>query len=188
MELQSFDESYIARLRSGDVNTEGHFFQYFSKLIFIKLRSRLRSRNEIEDIQQETFMRVLTTLRSEHGLRHAERLGSFVNSVCNNVLLEHYRGAQRQGVSSEDVAEPIDYRVDPEKSLLTEQNQRKVREVLDKMPDRDRQILRAIFLEEKDKDDVCQTFGVGRDYLRVMLHRAKLQFKEKYSRAEAAGR
>ena len=43
----------------------------------------------IEDIRQETFLRVLVTLRRKHGLEHPERLGAFVNSVCNNVFLEY---------------------------------------------------------------------------------------------------
>jgi RNA polymerase sigma-70 factor (ECF subfamily) len=40
--------------------------------------------------------------------------------------------------------------------------------------------LREIFLEEKDKDEVCRDFGVDRDYLRVLLHRAKQSFKSLY--------
>jgi len=47
-------------------------------------------------------------------------------------------------------------------------------------------LLRAIFLEEQDKDAVCRDFGVDRDYLRVLLHRAKLSFKSLYLRNLAA--
>ena len=42
----------------------------------------------------------------------------------------------------------------------------------------DRQILRLIFLEERDKDEVCRIFQVNRNYLRVLLHRAKNRFRE----------
>jgi len=40
--------------------------------------------------------------------------------------------------------------------------------------------LREVFLEERDKDAICQDFGVDRDYLRVLLHRAKQAFKAVY--------
>jgi RNA polymerase sigma-70 factor (ECF subfamily) len=56
----------------------------------------------------------------------------------------------------------------------------KVREILDEMPERDRRILREVFLEERDKSAVCRDFGVDRDYLRVLLHRAKQGFKSLY--------
>jgi len=37
-------------------------------------------------------------------------------------------------------------------------------------------------LEEKEKDAVCREFGVDRDYLRVLLHRAKDKFKGLYEK------
>ena len=91
LEFFAFDASYVERLRSGDAHIEGHFVNYFSELIRLKLRSRLNSREAIEDVRQETFMRVLALLRGEGGLRQPDRLGPFVNSVCNHVLQEHYR-------------------------------------------------------------------------------------------------
>jgi RNA polymerase sigma-70 factor, ECF subfamily len=47
--------------------------------------------------------------------------------------------------------------------------------------------LRAIFLEDKEKDQVCLEFGVDRDYLRVLLHRAKHNFRVFYEKSEAEG-
>jgi RNA polymerase sigma-70 factor (ECF subfamily) len=48
------------------------------------------------------------------------------------------------------------------------------------MSERDRRLLREVFLEERDKDEVCRDFGVDREYLRVLLHRAKQAFKSLY--------
>ena len=38
--------------------------------------------------------------------------------------------------------------------------------------------MRAILIEEKDKDAVCREMGVDRNYLRVLLHRARVKFKD----------
>jgi len=54
------------------------------------------------------------------------------------------------------------------------------REDADDLDPRDRSLLQAVFLEERDRDEVCREFGVDRDYLRVMLHRAKQEFKSEY--------
>jgi RNA polymerase sigma-70 factor (ECF subfamily) len=56
----------------------------------------------------------------------------------------------------------------------------KVREILVDLPPRDRSLLKAVFLDERDRDDVCRDFGVDREYLRVLLHRAKQDFKVEY--------
>jgi RNA polymerase sigma-70 factor (ECF subfamily) len=56
----------------------------------------------------------------------------------------------------------------------------KVRKILLRLPLRDRLLLKAVFLDERDRDEVCREFRVDRDYLRVLLHRAKQEFKTEY--------
>ena len=181
MQFQAFDAPYVERLRSGDFRTQEHFVAYFSELIQLKLRARLRSPQAIEDVRQETFVRVFTALRSPGGIRQPERLGAFVNSICNNVLLEHYRSSSRSdSLDDEPQNELPDPVMDVLGAVAAKQMEEKVREILDEMPERDRRILREVFLEERDKDEVCRDFGVDRDYLRVLLHRAKQLFKSLY--------
>ena len=180
MQLQSFDGSYVERLQAGDFRTQEHFVAYFSELIQLKLRSRLNSPQAIEDVRQETFTRVFTALR-DGKIRQPDRLGAFVNTMCNNVLLEHYRANSRD--DSLDDEEERDFpatNIDIVGAIANKQMAEKIREILDDMPERDRRLLREIFLEERDKDAVCRDFGVDRDYLRVLLHRAKQSFKSLY--------
>jgi RNA polymerase sigma-70 factor (ECF subfamily) len=110
-----------------------------------------------------------------------------VNSMCNNVLLEHYRANSRD--DSLDDEEERDFpatNVDIVGAIANKQMAEKIREILEDMPERDRRLLREIFLEERDKDAVCNDFGVDRDYLRVLLHRAKQSFKSLYLKNVAA--
>jgi RNA polymerase sigma-70 factor, ECF subfamily len=186
LELQSFDQAYLDRLQEGDFRTQEHFVAYFSELIQLKLRSRLHSPQAIEDVRQETFARVFTALRTGK-IRQADRLGAFVNSMCNNVLLEQYRLSARS--SSLDDDEQNDFpapHVDILGAIAARQMEEKVREILEGLPEKDRRLLREVFLEERDKDEVCRDFGVDRDYLRVLLHRAKQSFKALYLKNLAA--
>jgi RNA polymerase sigma-70 factor (ECF subfamily) len=181
LQFQSFDESYVERLRAGDFRTQEHFVVYFSELIQLKLRSRLHSPQAIEDVRQETFVRVFTTLRSDRSIRQPERLGAFVNSTCNNVLLEYYRSSSRHSsLEDEEEKDVPAVVVDFVGAVAAKQMEEKVREILAELPEKDRRILREVFLEERDKDDICRDFGVDRDYLRVLLHRAKQSFKALY--------
>jgi RNA polymerase sigma-70 factor (ECF subfamily) len=186
VQLQSFDESYVERLRAGDFRTQEHFVAYFSELIQLKLRSRLRSPQAIEDVRQETFTRVFAAL---HGgkVRQPERLGAFVNSMCNNVLLEHYRASSRDSsLEDEDQEDFPAISVDLLGALAAKQLGEKIREILEELPEKDRRLLREVFLEERDKDAVCRDFGVDREYLRVLLFRAKQSFKSLYLKNMAA--
>jgi RNA polymerase sigma-70 factor, ECF subfamily len=179
----TFDASYVNKLRAGDPPTEQHFSTYFSELILLKLRPRLQRPEQIEDVKQETFSRTLSLIRSEGGLRHAERLGPLVNSICNNVLMEQYRNSRRVEALEDEAAERlVETRPDALSMAISDDTRKLVRHVLDGLNERDRSLLRAVFLEERDKDEVCTELGVDRDYLRVLLHRAKGSFRVMYSK------
>ena len=177
LELFAFDEAYVGRLREGDPSTESHFVEYFSELIQIKLRARFLAAEVVDDLRQETFARVMRSLRSEGGIRQADRLGPFVNSVCNHVLLEYYRSGLKNVPLDANHLELPDKVLNLESLAILQETQQAVRNLLLQLPDRDQAILRAIFLDELSKDEVCKKFGVGRDYLRVLLHRAKEKFR-----------
>lgn len=188
MEFYSFDEAYLQRLRQHDFETEQHFVAYFSKLILIKLRCRLQSSSAIDDIRQETFVRVFKAVRTEGGVRSAKGLGGFVNSVCNNVLQEFYRSSGRTESADEGLPDPPDRAIDLEGALVSKETRRQVREVLTRLPEKDRRLLKALFIDEKEKEQICREFGVDRDYLRVLLHRAKQSFRAAYGQMSVAGR
>src|SRR5260370_10073179 len=186
VEFFNFDKAYVERLRAGDASTEQHFVAYFEQLLRIKLRSRMLASDKVEDLRQETFIRVIANPREGGGVRQPERFGAFVNSICNNVLLEYYRSlAKNQPM--EDVHMDIPDKVlDLEGMLVTKQSAEHVRRILDGMPKRDRDLLRAIFLEDKDKDGVCHELGGDREYLRALVHRAKDTFKALYQKGQMA--
>jgi len=179
VELFAFTREYVERLREGDPPTELHFVTYFDQLLRIKLRARMLASETVEDLRQETYIRVFVKLR-EDGIRQPERLGAFVNSTCNNVLMEFYRSSSRTSPWDDSYLEMPDRAVDTEGFLITKQMKERVRQVIGELPKKDRDLLRALFLEEKDKDEVCKQFGVDRDYFRVLLHRAKDKFRVLY--------
>lgn len=183
LQFHSFDADYLASLCEGDRLTQEHFVGYFSALLQVKLRSRLQSRHAIEDVCQETFARVFTALRKEGGIKEPERLGAFVNGVCNNVLFETYRSLGRvESLDEEGRPEPPATTPDALAIVAAGQMKEKVREILHHMAPRDRLLLKAVFLDERDRDEVCREFGVDREYLRVLLHRAKQEFKIEYAK------
>ena len=180
MELFTFDKPYVDRLRDGEPATEQHFVQYFGQILGIMLRARYLPPEKVEDVRQETLARVVAVLRRDGGVRQPERFGAFVNAICKNVLRENLRDWQRSEALQPDHLEIPDKIVDLERSLITQETKEKVREILGEMKARDRELLRAIFLEDKEKDEVCREFGVDRQYLRVLIHRAKDRFRASF--------
>ena len=92
MEFYDFNDEYLERLRAGDVATVQHFIIYFGKLLRIKLRGEVASREDAEDLSQITFLRIFVVLsKKEDGIREGKRLGAYVFGICKNVVREHRR-------------------------------------------------------------------------------------------------
>jgi RNA polymerase sigma-70 factor (ECF subfamily) len=97
------------------------------------------------------------------------------------VLFEHYRSGKRTEPLEEVVADNLlDHQPDALRQAISRQTQASVHEVLDSLGDRDRKVLRYLFVEERDKDAICEELGIDREYMRVIIHRAKKAFREKY--------
>jgi RNA polymerase sigma-70 factor (ECF subfamily) len=180
----AFDGEYVRRLIAEDPETERHFTEYFGDLLSLKLRSRLRSPALVEDARQETFVRVLIALKKKGSLATAESLGAFVNAVCNNVLLETYRSKSRTSALDDEVDEPEAGEPSVEWRVLKEEEGARVRDAIAGLPEKDRDLIRWLFFEDRPKDDICRELNVDRAYLRVLFHRAKQRFRERFSAEE----
>ncbi len=172
-----FDHDYLERLTRGDLETERHFTTHFGQFLLIKLRGRLRCPQTIADARQETFLRVFAALRKKGVILHPERLGGFVNSVCENVLLEFFRSGKRAVQMPEDNPEPQDRKASTEAELITEERKQLVKATLNQLSEGDRTLLQDLFLKERDRDEMCGELNVDRDYLRVRVHRALKRFR-----------
>ena len=97
--------------------------------------------------------------------------------------MEQYRLSGRiEALEDETADRLVETRPNALSMVISDDTRNVVRRVLDDLNERDRSLLQAVFLEERDKDEVCKELGVDRDYLRVLLHRAKGSFRVMYSK------
>jgi RNA polymerase sigma-70 factor, ECF subfamily len=185
VDFNGFDEAYLEGLCRGDAAVEQHFARYFGELLLIVLRARQFRRDTINDIRQETLLRVLKAVRAKE-IRDPRCFRGFVHSVCKNVIREFSRSDWRTNVRAEDCPEPADERSDSERELVTKQMQELVRGVIAEMPAKDRKLLSAV-LAEKSSAEICREFGVDPNYLRVKMHRAREKFRAAVERRMKKG-
>jgi RNA polymerase sigma factor (sigma-70 family) len=156
-----------------------------------KYRTRLRHKvcyhlgflcPDIDDIIQETLSRFLRVQATEN-IRNP---GAYLSGVCNNVILEYRRQLWKQGSVERfgpesspkgDHALPA-LAVEPEADSLELRDA--IRAALSQLSERDRNLLRSFYLEEKTKQEICQTMSMSDGQFRVALFRAKDKFREAY--------
>jgi RNA polymerase sigma-70 factor (ECF subfamily) len=172
-----FDQSFVAALRNRDPNAENLLYECFSRPIHLKLRLRLRSPELVEDACQETFLRVFAYFRAGKTLDNPGAMPGFVHAICHNVSLELLRKYTQESQVPDNVADPKDSAPNPESRMVTEERRQFVARVLGEMPERDRELLRRVFLDEDDRGGICRELQVEPEYLRVLLYRARARFK-----------
>jgi RNA polymerase sigma-70 factor (ECF subfamily) len=132
---------------------------------------------DVDDLVQETLARFIRA-GQRHQIRNTEEFGAFLNGVCRNVILEFRRKMRREPTSDSEGEIP-------EKGVRPEAEIFELRDAIDiglaELSDRDRAILRALYLEGREKEDICQEWHMTDAQFRVVLFRAKERFRRAYS-------
>ena len=172
VDLYPFDEEYLCRLRDRNAKTEEHFFDYFNNLLKAKLRIDGYSESALNYVRQETLLRVLKAIYAAK-IQNPRSLRSFVYGVCERVEWEYDRGEwQLWQDDYEEFPDVSDDRSPADAPARQAEMRETALWVLNKLPDKDRKLLTALFLDEKERDEICVELGTTRDNFRVLLHRA----------------
>lgn len=171
-----FDAMYLDYLKSGDVKIIDHFFHYFSKAIARRVSRHSNSVYMTEDIQQDTFLRVLRALQRPGAISQPEKFGAYVISVSKNVLREHVRQGRRTTPAS--VEDERDTRPGPEALMQCAQLNQRVRRALERLSPLDRALLWAA-ATDKSHDDLARELCITPACVRVYLCRARKRLRER---------
>jgi RNA polymerase sigma-70 factor, ECF subfamily len=132
---------------------------------------------DAEDLVQESLTRFIRADQRQ-AIRNTEDLGAFLNGICRNVILEYRRRARREPVLDGTKPMPENY-VRPDAEIF------EMREAIDfglkELAERDRAVLRSLYLEGRDKEEICQEWGMTDAQFRVVLFRAKERFRRFYT-------
>jgi RNA polymerase sigma-70 factor (ECF subfamily) len=91
-----------------------------------------------------------------------------------------YRSGSKTVALEEDFDAADERQPGADSAIAAGQDRERVRAALVTLPPKERELLTWLFFEGRDKDQVCRDLHVDRDYLRVLLHRAKNRFRERF--------
>jgi RNA polymerase sigma-70 factor (ECF subfamily) len=131
---------------------------------------------DVDDVVQETMVRFLSALKTEK-MRSPESTAAFLSGICNNVVRE-YKRLQMKEPLSEPGAAAFERAQGPGVDVV--ELRQVISMVMVQLAPKDYEILRAFYLEERDKGEICRALGVSEVQFRVALFRAKEKFREIY--------
>jgi RNA polymerase sigma-70 factor (ECF subfamily) len=132
---------------------------------------------DVDDLVQETLTRFIRAGQKNQIRNNTEEFGAFVNGVCRNVILEYRRRVRREPLADPDI--PIkDTAVRPDADVF--EMRQAIEQGLAELAERDRMVLRSLYLEGKEKEDICREWGMTDAQFRVVLFRARDRFRKAY--------
>lgn len=155
-----------------------------NKLFRLALRITLDSA-EAEDVTSDTLIKVWNK-REE--LRGVESIEAYCMTVCRNLALDHHEKKEAQNLSLEaNEIDAADNSFTPDEQLERDEKLRKVHELFNQLPERQRTIMQLRDIEEKSYREIATIMGVSEEVVKVTLFRARQAIRKQYDKIENYG-
>ena len=155
-----------------------------NKLFRLALRITLDSA-EAEDVTSDTLIKVWNK-REE--LRGVESIEAYCMTVCRNLALDRHEKKEAQNLSLEaNEIDAADNSFTPDEQLERDEKLRKVHELFNQLPERQRTIMQLRDIEEKSYREIATIMEVSEEVVKVTLFRARQAIKKQYDKIENYG-
>jgi RNA polymerase sigma-70 factor (ECF subfamily) len=166
----------VRRVQEGDLPAFERLYQLTREDAARTLRHLVGNRVDVEDLLQETYLRLLTALK---GFRGESRFRTFFYGVCSHVALSHLRWKRRRPEDPvADVPEQHSPAEDPERAAARRQAARLVETALERLKPKKRIVFVYYELCGMGPDEIAEAVGSSVNTVRSRLHHARLEFTE----------
>jgi len=142
---------------------------------------------EAEDVVQETMMKVWN--RREHW-NQIDSIEAFCLTICRNLALDKMKRMenQNQSLSEEDhnLADGS-YASNPEEQALQRDRIRLVRQLIEKLPEKQRSAMQLRDIEGKSYKEIALIMGISEEQVKVNIFRARQAVRQKFTETEKYG-
>lgn len=171
----------LARIQNGDKSAEEELVGRYWKSLHYILNRRCKDSQLAADLTQDTFIIVISKARDGE-ISEPGALAGFIRQTGINLSLGYFRKERRRATdpASDSQAQLPDTTSRNDVSRLVESRQALslVTQVINSMPiERDRQILRSYYMEERDKHKICERLNLSSPHFDRVLSRARTRLK-----------
>lgn len=182
------DKELVLAFKRGEDGSYQAIYERYSPRVSGICRRMLNQSQDAEEAQQETFMRVYTSLPKFNG---RYQLGAWVSRIATNVCLDHIRSKGRKPAdcASHEMLVDLSAAADengPEEELLRSDERQKVREVLATLSPTHRAALALREFEGMSYDDIAVALNMTEPQVKALIHRARRAFKKQWAPGLAA--
>lgn len=173
-------EQIAAAINNGDRVAESALIERYYRIVLYILKKRVQDDDYARDLCQETFRITIERLRKQP-LAEPDKLAAFLHSTAGNLCIADSRKALRRQTyaDSDYVALFADQGGDQFSQLDRDRAALAVRKLLAELDNvRDQRILQRYYIDEQDKEDICEELALSDRHFDKVISRARTRFKE----------
>lgn len=175
-------ETLIRRAKSGDGAAFQTIYEFFAKKIYNFVYRMLSSREEAEDIVQDTFLIAYRELKT---LRKDGQFEAWIYRIARNQVYQKLRHGKflRYTLDDEqgpDVKELKGKNPDrnPEEHLLNDELSRAIQSALGHLPEKLREVFVLAVIQRIAYKDICEIVGKSLSAVKTDIYRARLMMRD----------
>mgnify|MGYP006279096033 CR=1 FL=1 len=167
MEVRSVnDKELIRKYLDGDHNALEQLIEKHENRIFAYILMVVKDKGLAEDIFQDTFIKVINTLRAGSYKEEGKFL-QWVMRIAHNLIIDHFRKEKRIPVMDNnfddfDIFDTISLK-DPsvEEQMVNDQIRKDVKKLVEHLPDEQRQVLKMRHYANMSFKDIAEQTDVS---------------------------
>jgi RNA polymerase sigma-70 factor (ECF subfamily) len=164
----------VERIQAGDALAFEDLYRLTRDDVGRTLYHLVGRRPDLEDLVQETYVRLLRAIPSFRG---EAQFRTFLYRVCSNVALMHLRWwRRRREEPMDEVPERLATGGDPERAAQAAQAARLVHQALERLTAKKRIVFVYHELCGMGPEEIAQAVGSSYNTVRSRLHHARLEF------------
>lgn len=170
------DRKLVEAAQENPERFSGLYDKYFDQ-IYRYVYRRVSNKTTVEDLVSQTFYDALAHLKKYEWRGYP--FSSWLYKIAHNNVLKWYRsGRKSELVQLDEIRELMDHGADHREDLRRQEESDEMRNLLDKLEEEEREIIRLKFFEEASNIDIAEIMGVSANHIGVKIYRALKKMKQ----------
>ena len=159
------DSTLVRDYIQGKEAALGVLIKRHQQRLYSFIYSKIQDRDITEDVFQDTFIKVIKTLKKGNYNEEGKFL-PWVMRICHNLVIDHFRKSNRmptfKNTDEFDIFSVIgDGNLNAEKKLIQEQIYNDIREVVNELPEEQKEVLVMRMYKDMSFKEISENTGVS---------------------------
>ena len=174
------DWNIIAKKAVSDEDSFVELYNHFFPIVYKNIYIKTQNEEIADEIIGIIFWKIFNNLEKFDETRASFQ--TWLLKITQNEIITYYRIQKRkiehETAIDEDFAFKADESEEPEQKFLREEKNLRLKAAIEKLSERERQIITLKYYLDMKNDDIAKKFDITSENVRVILNRARAKLKK----------